>query len=101
MNMDRGDLAGQGYSIEVKEYEPDRRPKCFYYRKCGMQVGPWPCDERSQKYYLNKGFLLDPPQKVERKPVYKCQICGKHYEHLSSLIGCLRKHNKEVTNGIS
>jgi hypothetical protein len=99
--MDRGDLAGQGYSIEVKEYEPDRRPKCFYYRKCGMQVGPWPCDDKSQEYYLNKGFLLEPPRLTIRKPVYKCQICGTHYDELSKLITCLSEHNKEVTNGIS
>jgi hypothetical protein len=97
----REDLGVAGYSIQLKEYEPDMRPKCFYYRKCGMQVGPWPCDTKSQQYYLAKGFLLEPPRLTERKPVYKCQICGTHLDSLPKLIACLKKHNKEVTNGIS
>ena len=85
-----------GFKVELIDYEPDLRPKCFYYRKCGMPVGPWPFDEKSQKHYLNRGFLLEPPElPEERKPLFKCQICKAQYDTLSDLIGCLGKHNKE------
>ncbi len=93
-------LGADGFRIELIEYEPDLRPKRFYYRKCGMQVGPWPSDEKSQAKYLNKGFLLEPPIE-ERKPLFKCQVCNAQYDSLSNLIDCLGKHNKEEQNGIS
>jgi hypothetical protein len=96
------DLAGAGFSIEVKDLDPDRRPKRMYYRKCGMEVGPWPYDEKSKKLYLSKGFLLEPPIPAEPpKPLLKCQICGTRYGNISDLVSCLEKHNKEVNNGIS
>ncbi len=89
-------LGASGYRVELIEYEPDLRPKRFYYRKCGMQVGPWPSDEKSQAKYLSKGFLLEPPElPEERKPLLKCQICGVPYENLADLISCLAKHKKE------
>ena len=87
---------GAGYRVELVEYNKDRRPKRFYYRKCGMEVGPWPYDEKSQKYYLSKGFLLEPPENPEpQAPIFPCQICKRNYNSLEGLIGCLEKH-KEV-----
>lgn len=102
-----GDLKGRDWSVELIDYsEPDNRPKAYYYRPTGMQVGPWPCDLKSQKHYLERGFLLEPPIAQERKPQSRrkrleCPICGKHFNRLSGLIACLKKHKKEEVNGIS
>ena len=98
-----GKLDGSDYKVELIDYsEPDNRPKRFYYRPCGMQVGPWPCDEKSQKYYLNKGFLLEPPERElpDKGAVLICPLCGKSFDNLADLINCLEIH-KEVKNGIS
>jgi len=94
-------ITGGGYSIQVYDLNPDPRPKCYYYRKCGMKVGPWPCDNQSKAKYLAKGFLLEPPIEPEiQKPFYRCQLCGKTHDSLDNLIGCLNSH-KEVNHGIS
>ena len=97
----REQLKGQGFGLELIDYaEPDNRPKCFYYRKCGMQVGPWPCDPKSQKYYLTRGFFLEPPQ-GKPLPTYSCQVCGTKHDNLGGLIGCLKSHEKEEVDELS
>lgn len=92
------ELAEKGFSIELIDFSPpDTRPKSYYYRPCGMQVGPWPCDKKSQKYYLNKGYLLEPPESKPKTKTYPCPICGKKFDNLGGLIDCLEIHKKEET----
>lgn len=91
-----GDLKGKDWSVELIDYsEPDNRPKVYYYRPTGMQVGPWPCDPKSQKHYINKGFLLEPPKREPSRQTFKCQVCGTEWDNLSALIDCLKSHKEE------
>jgi hypothetical protein len=92
---DRGDV--QVFLVTEK----DERPKCFYYRPCGMQVGPWPCDPRSQKHYLSRGFLLEPPEVKPLTPKYSCTVCKKEYESIAEVIDCLKSHEEEEKHGFS
>lgn len=99
--MGKIDLKGKDWDVELIDYsEPDTRPKRFYYRPCGMKVGPWPYDKKSQREYLRRGFLLEPPKGSPLpQKTFRCQVCGKEHDNLSDLIDCLNSH-KEVKDGI-